>query len=663
MLKSINNLSIRGKLLTLTILPLIGFICFAGHDFIRTYQEKVELEHMLIFCNSAATGSFLVHELQKERGASAGYLSSKGEKFKDAMLKQRLLTDQKNKTLQDFIKTTSLPPHLTSIFAEINTDLDKLETIRQKIDNFSISAADEVAFYTGLNAKLLSIIDITANDNSNPELSISAVTVGSFLQHKERAGIERAVMSSVFSTDHFTPNFLEKFIRLLAEQQSYIDTFKAHATPAQQTIYSSNMTEKALKPVQDYRDLALDKMLEGGFNTDAKVWFDTITAKINILKSIEVALLMEMHEKNMHLVSDRVNSLITLSLLIVIPLILVLFLSWIITKQLQRGISEITTKLINITNNNDLTSRIKVQSKDELGKISNTINELVEHLQNLVGKIQHSSSVLKTNLAENIESTHVIEAEITNGIEQVTQVVTATTEMSSTVADIARNAVEASAETEKANAQGQHGNSEVEATIKNISTLSTELNNAAVIVKKLNDSSLNIGKFLNTVKDISDQTNLLALNAAIEAARAGESGRGFAVVADEVRSLSMQTKKSTDEIEIMIQDLQSDANAAQSAMETGIEMVDKSVHDVSQTGGDILEITDSIQNINQMNEQIATAAEEQSLVTEEINRNMVNIQSGYAEMKTNYKNLEDGCKTVSSLALELDTSVGEFKIT
>lgn len=662
MLNLINNLSIRGKLLTLVILPLIGFICFAGHDFIRTYKEKVELENMLIFCSSAATGSFLVHELQKERGASAGYLSSKGTKFKDIMFKQRLLTDQKNQELQDFIKTTPLTPHLVSIFSEINQELDKLQTVRQQIDNLSITAAEEVAFYTGLNAQLLSIIDITANDSTEPELSISAVTVGSFLQHKERAGIERAVMSNVFSIDRFTPAFLEKFIRLLAEQQSYIETFKAHATPAQLNIYSTNMTDNALKPVQEYRDIALNKMLEGGFNADATAWFNTITEKINKLKTVEVSLLMEMHEKNLLLISERTSSLTTLAVLILLPLLFVLFLSWYITKQLQRGIGEITTKLINITNNNDLTLRVEVHSQDELGDISNTINKLVTHLQTLVTKIQKTSSVLKNNLTENIESNHVIEGKVNSGIEQVSQVVTATTEMTSTVADIARNAMEASTETETANAKGQHGNAEVEGTIENINRLSSELNNASTIVKTLNESALNIGKFLNAVKDISDQTNLLALNAAIEAARAGESGRGFAVVADEVRSLSMQTKTSTDEIEVMIKKLQSDASSAQLAMENGINMVEKSVDDATQTGKDISEITNSIQHINQMNEQIATAAEEQSSVTEEINRNMINIQGGYTEMQVSYKNLEKGCELVDSLAHELDTSVGVFKI-
>lgn len=662
MLNSINNLSIRSKLFTLTLLPLVAFICFATHDFAQTYQEKMSLEKMLILTDSASVSSLLVHELQKERGASAGYLSSKGKKFQQAIIKHRQTTDRKRQTLQTFIQKTTLTPNLKSIFSQVNQQLDKLMSIRQQVDSLSISTAEEVAFYSKLNALLLSIVDIAANDSSNPELAISAITISSFLQHKERAGIERAVLSNVFTKDNFTPALLEKFISLLAAQQTYLDNFNAHATSEQVAIYKKSLSKNSLQAVQVYRDLALNNMLTGRFNADPSVWFNIISEKINKLKEVEVALLNEFHMKNIALISDRNNTLITLTTLIAFTLVLVLLLSFYITRQLQNDINEITSKLISIATNNDLTLRVEVKSKDELGEISNTINKLVEHLQGLVGKIQHTSSVLKINLAENMEYNSIIEGSVNNGIDQVTQVVTATTEMSSTVADIARNAMEASTETEKANDQGQHGNHEVEETIENINHLSTELNNASTIIHKLNQSAINIGQFLNAVKDISDKTNLLALNAAIEAARAGESGRGFAVVADEVRSLSMQTKKSTDEIELMIKDLQADANSAQGAMESGINMVEKSVKDATQTGKDISQITNSIQHINQMNEQIATAAEEQSSVTEEINRNMVHIQDGYSEMQISYQHLDKCCRLVDSLASELDSTVMAFKI-
>ncbi|MCP4324959.1 MAG: methyl-accepting chemotaxis protein, partial [Alteromonadales bacterium] len=268
----------------------------------------------------------------------------------------------------------------------------------------------------------------------------------------------------------------------------------------------------------------------------------------------------------------------------------------------------------------------------------------------------------KTNIAENIENNYHVGENINNGSDQVTQVVTATTEMSSTVSEIARNAMQASAETEKASNESQHGNHEVEETINNINQLSTELDEASNVIEKLNGSVLDIGKFLNVIKEISEKTNLLALNAAIEAARAGESGRGFAVVADEVRSLALQTKESTSEIEVMISELQSCSTAAKKAMSNGTEMVDKSVHDARETGKDISHITTCIEEINQMNEQVATAAEEQSSVTEEINRNMVHIQGGYGEMLKSYENIDRCSKLVEALANELNETVAQFKI-
>ncbi|WP_299663604.1 methyl-accepting chemotaxis protein [uncultured Psychromonas sp.] len=662
MLSFINNISIRGKLFALTLLPLIGFISFAGSNYIQAYQEKVMLEKMLILTNSAAVSSLLVHELQKERGASAGYLSSKGEKFQKAIEQHRQTTDQKNKDLQAFITSASLTPQLTTLFTKVNQQLDKLPSLRQQVDNLSISVSDEVAFYSNLNALLLSIINNTANENKSSKLAISAVTVGSFLQHKERAGIERAVLSNVFSIDRFTPALLQKFISLLAEQAVYLDKFKAHATKEQFAIYQKNLTEQALNNVKDYENLALDNLDKGTFKTDPKVWFDTITQKINLLKAVEVALLDNLRENNQQLISEKETYLISLTIIILISFALILLLSFYIANQLHKGIHEITSKLISITTDNDLTLRIDVNSKDELGDISSTINKLVEHLQGLVNKIQHTSNALKNNLAENIKNNHIIEGKINSGTEQVTQVVTATTEMNSTVNDIARNAIHASTETEKANTQSQHGNHEVEETIENISNLSIELRNASAVIDKLNGSVINIGKFLSVINEVSEKTNLLALNAAIEAARAGDYGRGFSVVADEVRSLALQTKESTNEIEMMITELQSSSKDAQKAMSNGIDMVNKSVDDAKQAGQDILLITHSIQEISQMNEQIATAAEEQSSVTEEINRNMLHIQDGYTEMQLSYGNIDKCSEMVDSLATELEKIVNQFKI-
>lgn len=662
MLSFINNLSIRCKILGLAAVPLLCFIFFAGYNFIQTYQEKLTLEKMLVLTDSASVSALLVHELQKERGASAGYLGSKGTKFEDILKKQRIETDQKNQSLQQFIKETDLPPQLTALFSKINSELAKLTNIRSRVSSLSITVKEEVAFYTHLNTLLLSIMDNTANQNQHAKLAISATTVGSFLQHKERAGIERAVMSNVFASNEFTPVLLEKFIRLLAEQQAYIDKFIAHANTMQLDVYKKTVKGKPVDDVETFRKIALNKMNQGNFNVDSTLWFTTISKKINLLKSVEVALLAQLKDQNLTLIDEKKHLLTTFAISMVLILIIVILQSLYIGSQLNKGIAEITNKLLQITSTNDLTIRCKVDSNDELGKISDTINQLVFHLQHLVKKIQNTAQHLSTNLNENIENNHLISHKINSGSEQITQVATATTEMSSAASEIARNALQAAEETLKASSDSQHGNAEVEETISNINHLSSELNNASGVIKQLNSSALNIGKFLNVIKEISEKTNLLALNAAIEAARAGESGRGFAVVADEVRSLAMQTKDSTSEIEAMISELQASSNAAQQAMENGINVVDKSVQDALQTGKDITHITACINQINQLNEQVATAAEEQTSVTQEIDRNMVNIQDGYSEMQTSYQAIEKCSQLIETLTQELSEEVRQFKI-
>jgi len=658
----INNLSIQCKLFGLTLLPLLGLICFAAHDFTEIYQDKNTLERMLVLTDSASVSALLVHELQKERGASAGYLSSKGNKFQQAIKTHRQTSDQKIQALQQFIQTTELTPHLEALFQQVNSALNKVAEMRNRVDNLSVSTQEEVAFYTSLNTLLLSIIDMTANDNQSVTLAISATTIGSFLQYKERAGIERAVLSNVFAKDKFTPALLEKFIRLLAEQQAYLDKFKAHATSGQLSLYESTVTGAAVQEVQSYRQLALDKIEQGNFNTDPTLWFDTMSKKINLLKNVETGLLKELHENNMVLISEKNNLLTTLSVTILLTFFIVLFLSIYINKQLNKGIKEITSKLMRITSSNDLTLRVKVDSNDELGNISATINHLVLHLQGLVEKIQTTSVNLKVNMDENIKNNHLISDKIDHGSEQVIQAVTATTEMNSTAEEIARNAAQAAQATDKASIDSQHGHKEVEETIININLVSKELNSASKVIENLNSSTLNIGKFLSVINEISEKTNLLALNAAIEAARAGESGRGFAVVADEVRSLAMQTKASTSEIETMITELQANSSEAQQAMTNGIQVVDKSVNEAMQTGQDISQINISINHINEINEQVATAAEEQTCVTEEINRNIVHIQDGYSEMQQGYQNINKCSQLVKSLTEDLNETVKQFKI-
>lgn len=240
------------------------------------------------------------------------------------------------------------------------------------------------------------------------------------------------------------------------------------------------------------------------------------------------------------------------------------------------------------------------------------------------------------------------------------QIATAINEMTATVQEVARSATDAANAAAQADQEANNGKNVVAKTVSSIQTLAENVEEAADVIQKLEVDTTEIGGVLDVIKGIADQTNLLALNAAIEAARAGEQGRGFAVVADEVRTLASRTQESTEEINGMIEKLQTGAKNAVNVMETGRQLAQNGVEQASMAGQSLQSITQSVATINDMNTQIAGAAEEQSKVAEEINRNVVNISQVADETANNVSQVADKSAELGNLALALNTEVERF---
>jgi methyl-accepting chemotaxis protein len=245
---------------------------------------------------------------------------------------------------------------------------------------------------------------------------------------------------------------------------------------------------------------------------------------------------------------------------------------------------------------------------------------------------------------------------------ETSQVVTAMNEMTATVQEVARHATEAAAAASNADHASVDGKKVVLSTMNAIEALSSEVHSAANVISQLEKDSENIGTVLDVIKGIAEQTNLLALNAAIEAARAGEQGRGFAVVADEVRTLASRTQQSTQEIQTMIENLQVGAQSAVKVMDESRAKAEDSVSQAAKAGGSLEEITHSVSQINDMNTQIATAAEEQSAVAEEINRNIVNISEIVDRTADGANQTSIASEELASLAAQLQQLVNQFKV-
>jgi len=310
----------------------------------------------------------------------------------------------------------------------------------------------------------------------------------------------------------------------------------------------------------------------------------------------------------------------------------------------------------------DLRVRLDVLSRDELGKLSHAFNRFLDKLQPLIkevgrvtGEVADSAQSLAGMAAANdrlISSEHVA----------VDQVSTAATEMSAAVHEVARNAQNAADAARQAEAQSREGAEVVGATIHSIRQLAQEMESASTTIQTLEQETANIGAVLAVIKGIAEQTNLLALNAAIEAARAGEQGRGFAVVADEVRALAALTQESAKDTQQMIERLQIGVQNAVKATHSGSARARQSVEQAAGVDQALSVTGDSVQRINDMAAQIATACEEQSSVTEEIARNISDIRDLSNEAAQTSEQSTRASQHLSELSHGLAQLVGRFRV-
>ncbi|NKF50310.1 methyl-accepting chemotaxis protein [Shewanella sp. WXL01] len=628
-LQWIGNIKMSNKLALMILPPLLAFVFYGGTFVVNKYQSQSQLSTVLELSELAVVNGALVHELQKERGMSAGFIGSKGQSFAASLPKQRQLTDEQVRRYQQFIASHELPSEFGNKLSNVDASLGRLASVRQQVDNLTISLAEEVAYYTGMNGVLLSLVDDAASQSQISELSIKIKAFGAFLQLKERAGIERAVLSSTFGNAGFKPGAYKKFVTLVSEQNTYAERFNAAATSTTANEFAIRMSGDAEQAVQRFRDIAFSQDVAQIQSQNPEQWFDTSTRRIGVLTEFEKVLATDLIDITKSELSSAQTHMYIATFNLVLLTAFVLFMSVNISNYIHRNLKHMQKQVTSAGENADMAVRLDIQSQDEFGQVAKAFNVMMDDFEGIVAQVKSTTGALVSVVEQINQFTYSLRQDVDAGYSEVEQVASAMTEMTATVNEIAQHAESTSEASAKANKEAQTGNSDVSKTSQAISQLANEINEAGESIQQLDNDIQGIVAILDVISSIAEQTNLLALNAAIEAARAGEQGRGFAVVADEVRTLAQRAQNSTDDIKNMTERLKSGAAIAVKAMERGRTQAEASVAEAEHAGEELSIIVSLVSEIDSMNEQVAAATHEQTAVSEEVNRNAMKISELY----------------------------------
>ncbi len=346
----------------------------------------------------------------------------------------------------------------------------------------------------------------------------------------------------------------------------------------------------------------------------------------------------------------------------VIALLVAVVLAWLLARTISTPILGMAQAIDRIERNSDLTARLDDSYKDELGQIASSLNRMLENFRQILGDVNNATVHVAKSAREMSDSMQGANERIEKQTRDTDLLAESANEMASSFTDVTQRMKEAAEMAQHSNQQSSQGKREVESTIQTINSLAEEVENAAGVIKRLDDDSDRIGSVLDVIKSIAEQTNLLALNAAIEAARAGEHGRGFAVVADEVRTLAQRVQESTSEIEGMIDSVQAGTRQAMETMIRGKERAEQCVEQAERADEALARITEAVNGINELNSRIAVAAEQQKGVIESINSNIQSIGNIAAVNAESLSQCVASSDNLVTQAGELHSKVTRFRV-
>lgn len=634
-MKILNNMGFRRKFFIMMILPVIGLLYYAVGDIMRQQKELRETRELSELIYVIKGLSSIVHETQKERGMTSGFIGSSGSLYADELIEQRKKSDEEFQKLENIKTKMDLGRYGYGIkekYEKVFTDVSKISDIRKQVDDKNITAPEAIKFYNQMNDNLLRLIEPIAMVSVDGDTRNSIKAYLLFLLTKERVGIERGSLNNAFTANQFNPGVFATFTSVVAEQKLLMREFENFASKEQNEYVKNKLKGFSIDEVDRIRTVALEKYVEGNFEIDPQYWFKTITEKIDIMKEIENYLIDELI-KNIGNQRKKAVSEFVMTLLFSLGLIsIAATLGIIISVDISKKIDKVSHTSMELSEGN-LTIVLENKGRDEISIMSKNLNQFIEKLKSMITGIKNEAVNINGNSEEISQQMQIItessmiqldmKNELQSGMEQVKEkmhaildnvrnqsaatqeMASSIVEISQTITQVAQNAENTMSLSNNAYQSAEDGYELVEKTMEGINSLEKN-------AKKIDEK-------LKNLHQISEQTNLLALNAAIEAARAGEAGKGFAVVAEEVRKLADGSKEFTESIYVLNEEMKKNVLNSTSLSE--------------KTKQKIREIKERVEISNQEIMNVSKAVEEQSTAMNEIEAGTQDMATASAEIE------------------------------
>ncbi len=665
MWSTLRRFRIMHRVVLALLVPMLAFAFAAALIVVDKRAIVTQMDKLSTLGGLATPISALVHELQKERGASALFIGSKGTKFVSELPGQQRATDGVRVRLAEALKDVNVAAAGGDLAATLRDAMDRLAQLdakRQDVGALRLPLADATGYYTAAIQRLLDAEFEIAKLVTDDEVAALLSAYVNFMQAKERAGQERASGAAGFAAGAFDLAMYRRFAGLGAEQDTYLRLFRSYATPEEQEFLTRTVTGDLVSRVERMRKTALEtKPGETLADIDGAEWFHAATERIDLMKKVEDHLADDLKALAGR-VGQAARSAFWLALGTALALLAItMALGILIIRGITRPLGAMTAAMQKLAGG-DKTVVIPAQGRtDEIGEMAGAV-EIFKHNMIEADHLRVEQEQMKAQ-AETEKRTTLgkIADDFEAGVKGIVQMVSsASTElqataqtMSATAEETQRQSTAVSAASELASTNVQTVSSAAEELAASTAEIGRQVSESARIagqavedanrtnaqVQALVDSAQKIGDVVKLISDIAGQTNLLALNATIEAARAGDAGKGFAVVASEVKSLATQTAKATE-------DIASQINAIQGATGASVE----AIQGIGQTIGRLSEIATAI----------ASAVEEQGAATKEIARNVQQASAGTNEVSSNITGVAKAAADTGTAAGQVLVAAGEL---